>query len=106
MLRTMASGPHLTVNPEGQLLVDDKLELKICGLGRHQKATVHAVINEAGAMFESCCCYTADENGEVNLATQPSQAGSYTGEPRRGVVEVGFGLWLTQLKLFCRTTNY
>ena len=78
--RTITTGPHLTIKPEGQLLIDDKLQLKISGLGKQQKTTVHAVINEGSAVFESCCCYTADDSGEVNLATQPSQAGSYTGE--------------------------
>ena len=79
--RTMSSGPQIKVHPDGHLLVDDKLEIKVTGLPQHQKTTLHAVITEGGNVFESCSCYTADDNGEVNLATQPSIAGSYTGRP-------------------------
>lgn len=83
--RTFTSGPQLTVNPEGHLLIDDKLELKISGLDRQQKTTLHAVVREGKSVFESCCCYTADDSGEVNLVTQPSLAGSYTGVSPMGI---------------------
>ena len=78
--RAMSSGPQLSIKPQGHLLVDDKLEMKISGLGKQQKTTLHAVIKEGSNVFESCCCFTADNNGEINLATQPSLAGSYTGK--------------------------
>ena len=77
---TISSGPILSVLPEGQLLVDDGLQIKISGLERQQKTTLHAVIMEGTSMFESFTCFRADDGGEINLATQPSLAGSYTGE--------------------------
>ena len=78
--RTMSTiPPQLVVRPNGQLLIDDNLEIKITGLAKHQKTTLHAVTREGSSVFESCCCYTSDENGEVNLATHPSLSGSYTG---------------------------
>ena len=70
---------RLMVNPCGHVMVDDKLEIKIVGLNKRQRVTVHAVTKEGNRVFESCCCYTSDGNGEVNLATQPSEAGNYTG---------------------------
>ena len=79
-MRTISSGPTLSVLPEGQLLVDDGLQIKISGLERQQKTTLHAVIMEGTSMFESFTCFRADDGGEINLATQPSLAGSYTGE--------------------------
>ena len=71
--------PKLIVRPDGQLLVDEKLEIIITGLAQHQKTTIHAVTRERDIMFESCCCFMSDENGEINLATQASLSGSYTG---------------------------
>ena len=79
--RTMSSGPRIKVIPEGHLLMDDKLEIKLSGLPRQGNVALHAAITEGGNVFESCNCYTADGNGEVNLATQPSVAGSYKGTP-------------------------
>ena len=67
------------MHPDGHLLMDDKLEIKIVGLNKRQAVTLHAFIKESSSVFESCCCFTSDENGEVNLVTQPSIAGSYTG---------------------------
>ena len=78
--RTMSSGPKLSVQPEGQLLVDDVLELKISGLDKQQKTTLHAVIVEGRSVFESVCCFTADDIGVISLATQPSLGGSYKGD--------------------------
>ena len=75
----MSAIPQLIVRPEGRLLMDDKLEIKITGLSKQQKTTLHAVSREGNSVFESCCCYTSDDNGEVDLATHPSLAGSYTG---------------------------
>ena len=79
-MSTKSSGPTLSVLPEGQLLVDDGLQIKVSGLERQQKTTLHAVIMEGTSMFESFTCFRADDGGEINLATQPSLAGSYTGE--------------------------
>ena len=76
----MCAGPKLSVQPEGHLLMDDALKLKITELDKQQKTTLHAVIQEGSSVFESCCCYVADDSGEVDLATQPSISGSYTGK--------------------------
>lgn len=86
--RVMSTLPQLVVKPEGQLLVDDKLEIKITGLRKHQKITLHAVIRDSSGVFESCCCFTADDKGEVNLATQPSLRGSYTGTHGRTLFDL------------------
>ena len=77
--KTMIGTPRLVVRPEGHLLMDENLEIKITGLAKQQKATMHAVIREGKAVFESCCCYSADDDGNVDLTSQPSLAGSYTG---------------------------
>ena len=81
-IRTMSkrTTPELVIRPEGHLLIDDKLEIKVTGLAKHQRTTLHAVTREGNSEFESCCCYTSDENGEVNLATHPSLLGSYKGK--------------------------
>ena len=74
------SRPQLIVRPDRHLLIDEKLEIRITCLAKHQKTTLHAVTRERNLVFESCCCYTSDDNGEVNLATHPSLSGSYSGE--------------------------
>ena len=74
------SRPQLIVRPDRHLLIDEELEIRITGLAKHQKTTLHAVTREGNSVFESCCCYTSDDNGEVNLATHPSLSGSYSGE--------------------------
>ena len=78
--RVMSTEPHVTVKPDGHLLMDDILELGISGLAKQQRVTLHASLREGGAIFESCCCFTANEYGEVDLATEPSLSGSYTGK--------------------------
>ena len=77
----MISEPHISVIPEGHLLMDDKLEIKISCLPKQRNITLHASIAEGGNVFESCCCFTTDDNGQVNLAAQPSISGSYEGNP-------------------------
>ena len=67
-------------------MIDSKLEIRIIGLNKRQAVTMHAVIKEDSRVFESCCCFTSDGIGEVNLATQPSLAGSYTGIVRCCIV--------------------
>ena len=59
--------------------MDENLEIMILGLAKQQKATLHAVITEGRAVFESCCCFTSDDDGNIDLASHPSLAGSYTG---------------------------
>ena len=99
--KSMSTGPHLRIQPEGHLLMDDVLELKISDLDRHQKTTLHATIREGNALFESVCCFTADENGEVNLATQPSLEGSYT-----GVSGCRTFCWLITICILVTTAQY
>ena len=77
--RTMGARTNLTVEPEGHLLIDEPLKVKINGLNNQQTITIHATIKEGGIVFESCCCYMADDSGEIDLSTQPSLSGSYTG---------------------------
>ena len=77
--QTMTGTPRLVVRPEGHLLMDENLEIMITGLAKQQKATLHAVIREGKAVFESCCCFSADDEGNVDLTSQPSLEGSYTG---------------------------
>ena len=99
----MSTGPHVTVKPDGHLLMDDVLELGISGLAKQQRVTLHASLKEGNAIFESCCCFTADEYGEIDLATQPSLSGSYTGIKQRLVNSINtFGLffWLGLEVLF------
>ena len=93
--RVMSTGPHVTIKPDGHLLMDDVLELGISGLAKQQRVTLHASLKEGNAIFESCCCFTADEYGDVDLATQPSLSGSYTGKQRLFLRSTRSGfLWL------------
>ena len=102
----MSTGPHVTIKPDGHLLMDDVLELGISGLAKQQRVTLHALLKEGNAIFESCCCFTADEYGEVDLATQPSLSGSYTGIKQRLVNSINTfrlslaGPTMTQLEVF------
>ena len=75
----MGARTNLTVHPEGHLLMDEPLKVKINRLNNQQTVTIHATIKEGGIVFESCCCYMADDNGEIDISTQPSLSGSYTG---------------------------
>ena len=71
---------ELSVTPSGFLLVDDELQIVLKGLKPGQIMTVHAVLTEDKKVYESCCSFQADSYGVVNIATQPSRSGTYTGK--------------------------
>ena len=78
-VKTSTDQVELCVSPKGFLLVDDELCIVLRGLTAGQFVTVHAVLSEAKKVYESCCTFQADENGVVNLASQSSRSGTYTG---------------------------
>ena len=63
-------------------LMDEKLCIKVSGLKPKQVVTVYAKTVEQGKRFASFAVYIANEQGEINLSTDPSLIGTYTGIAR------------------------
>ncbi|XP_060551670.1 acyl-coenzyme A amino acid N-acyltransferase 1-like isoform X2 [Ruditapes philippinarum] len=82
---TREMAPEIAFKPNGHLLVDDRLEIKIDKLDSNQKVTVYAYLEEEKKTFESCGCFTADKQGIVNLGRQASVSGTYTGVSAMGL---------------------
>jgi len=70
--------PSMTITP-AQCLVDEKIEIKLCGLPSNQLVTLVVNVIENGYEFESRCLYEADSNGEIYSSSSKSLAGSYEG---------------------------
>ncbi|CAG2248546.1 ACOT1_2_4 [Mytilus edulis] len=70
--------PDILKSPDNPL-VDDKLQVLICGLEAYQITTVKASTFEGNSKFISFACYTADKNGSISLAHHSSLSGTYTG---------------------------
>ena len=71
--------PEIAFKPNGHLLVDERLQIKIDKLESNQKVTVYAYLKEEKKTFEACGCFIADKQGTVNLGRQASTSGTYTG---------------------------
>lgn len=67
-------------------LVDEKLWITVDGLSPDQPVTIKASLNEDNKRFSSYGCYTCTERGQVDLGTQPSVHGTYTGVDPMGLL--------------------
>lgn len=61
-------------------MVDEKIKIRLDGLGSNQLVTLVADVIENGTMFEARCLYQADSNGEIDNSSNASLAGSFKGE--------------------------
>ncbi|KAL5008038.1 hypothetical protein ScPMuIL_013619 [Solemya velum] len=76
--------PVIRVTPaEG--LVDDEVSVTIVGLEKFQLVTIHASFEDDGMRFAASSCYTANGHGTVDVGTQPSEHGTYTGVETMGL---------------------
>ena len=73
-----ADSPYIEI---GQLdpLVDDLIHIRVIGLIPGSRVTILASLKEKGQEFGSSACFSADDNGTVDVSQQPSIEGTYTG---------------------------
>jgi hypothetical protein len=69
----------LSVTPRVAMF-DTPVVITASQLAPKQKVTIQAKTDHASGKFESCGRFVADNNGNLNLATDPSISGSYEGE--------------------------
>ena len=60
-------------------LVDDLIHIRVLGLIPGSRVTILATLKEKGQEFGSSACFSADDNGTVDVSQQPSLDGTYTG---------------------------
>ena len=72
-------GPRVFVAPSVGM-VDEKVNIRICGLEAGQVVTLVADVVENGMKFESCCVYQADSKGEVDNFSTQSIGGYFKGK--------------------------
>ena len=78
--------PELDIKSQTSL-ADEVLHIKVKGLSPKQNVTLHAkVVDDSKKILESFAFYQGNENGEVDLWTQPSIGGSYTGVEPMGLL--------------------
>lgn len=73
--------PIVVIEPS-ECLVDEDIRIRIEGLRCYQDITIHAVFSkpdDVSHTFDSYAKYTADRNGNIDVASQASVGGSYTG---------------------------
>lgn len=69
----------VSVTPAASL-ADQPAKIAVSGLAPSQEVTVRAlVVSEHGSLFDSCAHYQANKQGEVDLVTDSSRGGDYTG---------------------------
>lgn len=68
----------LTITPRIAFF-DTPVAISAENLAPTQKVTIQAKIDHASGKFESFGQFVADENGKINLTTDPSLGGSYEG---------------------------
>jgi hypothetical protein len=73
--------PTITIEPN-PAFCDEMTAIHIHGLKEHQEITVVTVLKVKAASFISCAFYLADVTGNVNMTTQPSYGGTYTGRSK------------------------
>ncbi|XP_021371263.1 acyl-coenzyme A amino acid N-acyltransferase 1-like [Mizuhopecten yessoensis] len=80
------NGIRLSVDPN-DVLVDEKVSVRASGLEARQQVTVYtSVKGDKGVTFASSGCYQATEDGELDLESMPSSAGTYTGVDGMGFI--------------------
>lgn len=62
-----------------EALVDEKVWISVNGLSPNEPVTIKASLDEDNKRFSSYGCYISTERGQVDLGTQPSLHGTYTG---------------------------
>lgn len=83
----MCSQVRLRLLPSARCLFDEPLQVKVAGLRSHQVVQLKArATDEKGTDFSSWAVYRADQNGEVDLCTDPSLSGTYTGVHPMGLL--------------------
>ncbi|KAL4237977.1 hypothetical protein ACF0H5_002688 [Mactra antiquata] len=68
-----------------EALVDDVIIIEVKGLEKNQPITVRAETTEKDQVFAGSGCFTADDNGYVNLFKHASSSGTYTGVSPMGL---------------------
>lgn len=63
-----------------EALVDEKVWITVDGLSPNEPVTIKASLEEDNKKFSSYGCFTSTERGRVDLGTQPSLQGTYTGK--------------------------
>ena len=63
-------------------MIDDKVNIVVCGLKPNQTVTLVAKTEENKNKFQSRCVVKADENGSIHNFHTPSIAGTFTGKLR------------------------
>ncbi|XP_053387306.1 uncharacterized protein LOC123563546 [Mercenaria mercenaria] len=66
-------------------LVDEVINITLNGLQEKQHVTVRAEVNEKGQIFAGSGCFVADDNGTIDISTQPSTHGTYEGVSQMGL---------------------
>lgn len=68
-------------------MFDEPIQVKVAGLKSRQVVTMRArSTDEKGVVFSSSATYEADGNGEIDLVSDPSLSGSYTGVEPMGLL--------------------
>ncbi|XP_052697300.1 bile acid-CoA:amino acid N-acyltransferase-like [Crassostrea angulata] len=69
-----------------EALVDEKVWITVDGLSPNEPVTIKASLEEDNKKFSSYGCFTSMERGRVDLGTQPSLQGTYTGVDSMGIL--------------------
>jgi hypothetical protein len=76
----LTTGGTLDIRPgQPRAQVDDPVGIIVAGCEPHAHVIIDASVDWAGSVYASSRRYTADDQGEVDTATQSSHAGTYTG---------------------------
>ncbi|XP_030628459.1 acyl-coenzyme A thioesterase 1-like [Chanos chanos] len=74
------SPAQLRLLPGPSCFFDEPVQVKVNGLSPQQKVELRCkVTDDKGVVYNSSGTYLADHNGEVDVSSQPSLAGSFTG---------------------------
>lgn len=77
--------PSITITPK-ECMADEAVAIRIRGLRAHQKVTVHAILQRSDVgIFDSFAKYTATPDGRVDVTTQASIGGYYSGVEPMGL---------------------
>ncbi|KAJ8378153.1 hypothetical protein AAFF_G00247910 [Aldrovandia affinis] len=83
---TMSSGVRLRLLPDRRCLFDEPVRVKVEGLSPDQRVVLRAMLtDDNGVTFEASGTYRADPSGEVDLGSDASLGGSYTGVEPMGL---------------------
>lgn len=69
-----------------EALMDEKVLITVDGLSPNEPVTIKASLEEDNKKFSSYGCFTSTRRGRVDLGTQPSLQGTYTGVDSMGLL--------------------